>query len=107
MMSKSGLSWDDSRCMVTVDSQDVWDDYCKIDPTTRTTRYKTWSFFLAWRGIFGKDRANGEVTRDANKKVDPPPSLVDNDPTDCYVPMAEWCPNFGYFRNDSGVVLDK
>ncbi|KAL0381238.1 UNVERIFIED_CONTAM: hypothetical protein Sangu_0188100 [Sesamum angustifolium] len=82
MMSKSGFGWDDNRCMVTVDSQDVWDDYCKIDPTTRTMRYKTWSFFLAWRGIFGKDRANGEVTRMRTKRNDSGVALNNQVPFD-------------------------
>ncbi|KAL0404592.1 UNVERIFIED_CONTAM: hypothetical protein Sradi_2100000 [Sesamum radiatum] len=45
MMGKSGFGWDDSRCMITVDSQDVWDEYCKVDTTARTMRFKSWPFF--------------------------------------------------------------
>ncbi|KAK4413677.1 hypothetical protein Salat_2780500 [Sesamum alatum] len=29
MMAKSGFGWDDSRCMITVDTQDIWDEFCK------------------------------------------------------------------------------
>ncbi|KAL0311987.1 UNVERIFIED_CONTAM: hypothetical protein Sradi_5598000 [Sesamum radiatum] len=62
MMGKSGLGWDDSRNMVTVDSQDVWEEHCKVDPTARTMRYKSWPYFPAWREIFGRDRADGVRT---------------------------------------------
>ncbi|KAL0342944.1 UNVERIFIED_CONTAM: hypothetical protein Sangu_1181800 [Sesamum angustifolium] len=30
MLGKSDFGWDDSRSMITVDSQDVWDEYCKM-----------------------------------------------------------------------------
>ncbi|KAL0416419.1 UNVERIFIED_CONTAM: hypothetical protein Slati_3473800 [Sesamum latifolium] len=59
MMGKSGFGWDDARCMITVDNQDIWNEYCKINSSARTMRYKSWPFFTAWREIFGKDRAVG------------------------------------------------
>ncbi|KAL0396475.1 UNVERIFIED_CONTAM: hypothetical protein Scaly_0095900 [Sesamum calycinum] len=65
MMGKSGFGCDDSRSMITVDSQDVWDEYCKIDSSVRTMRYKSWPFFPAWLEIFSKDRAIGEVIVEA------------------------------------------
>ncbi|KAL0413409.1 UNVERIFIED_CONTAM: hypothetical protein Sradi_1542600 [Sesamum radiatum] len=73
MMGKSGFGWDDSRYMFTVDSQKVWDEFCKVDHTARTMRYKLWPFFPAWREIFGRDRAE------------------------------EWCPEFGYAGNDKAI----
>ncbi|KAL0404389.1 UNVERIFIED_CONTAM: hypothetical protein Sradi_2079700 [Sesamum radiatum] len=106
MMSKSGIGWDDSRCMVTVDSEDVWDEYCKIDPIARTMRYKTWPFYPAWREIFSKDRVTGWVTVDANKKVSAPNTITENDNHDCYAPSAEWYPDVGYVGNDKGVIRD-
>ncbi|KAL0395388.1 UNVERIFIED_CONTAM: hypothetical protein Slati_4505000 [Sesamum latifolium] len=51
MMGKSGFRWDNSWCMIMVDSQDVWDEYCKVDTTARTMRFKSWPFFPAWREI--------------------------------------------------------
>ncbi|KAL0366857.1 UNVERIFIED_CONTAM: hypothetical protein Sradi_3575800 [Sesamum radiatum] len=30
MMGKSDFGWDESLCMVTVESQDTWDEFCKI-----------------------------------------------------------------------------
>ncbi|KAL0396293.1 UNVERIFIED_CONTAM: hypothetical protein Scaly_0077700 [Sesamum calycinum] len=67
MMSKSGLGWDDSRCMVTVEDNKAWEEYVKIDPTAKGMRYKSWPFFPAWSEIFGKDRAQGGRT------LQPPP----------------------------------
>ncbi|KAK4426636.1 hypothetical protein Salat_1432300 [Sesamum alatum] len=29
IMAKNGFGWDDSRCMITVDSQDIWNEFCK------------------------------------------------------------------------------
>ncbi|KAL0448549.1 UNVERIFIED_CONTAM: hypothetical protein Slati_1411300 [Sesamum latifolium] len=75
MMGKSDFGWDDSRSMITVDPQEVWDEYCKVDHTARTMHYKSWLFFPAWRGIFGRDKAEGndkaisdeiQVTQDPN-----------------------------------------
>ncbi|KAL0402001.1 UNVERIFIED_CONTAM: hypothetical protein Slati_4230000 [Sesamum latifolium] len=32
MMTKSGLGWDDSRCMVIVNDDNVWEEYVKVIP---------------------------------------------------------------------------
>ncbi|KAL0387519.1 UNVERIFIED_CONTAM: hypothetical protein Sradi_2633700 [Sesamum radiatum] len=42
ILRKSGLGWDDSRCMVTVEDNTAWDEYVKIDPTAKGMRYKSW-----------------------------------------------------------------
>ncbi|KAL0400324.1 UNVERIFIED_CONTAM: hypothetical protein Sradi_2375700 [Sesamum radiatum] len=96
MMSKSGFGWDDSRCMITVDSQDVWEEYCKIDSSARTMCYKNWPFFPAWREIFGKDRAVGEVMVEGHPNVNAADTDVETETQDYYVPTAEWCPGVGY-----------
>ncbi|KAL0367557.1 UNVERIFIED_CONTAM: hypothetical protein Sradi_3645800 [Sesamum radiatum] len=75
MMSKSGFGWDKSRHMVTVENNDVWDEYLKVDPSVRTMRFKSWPFFNAWREIFGKDGAQGEVAEDINDTVRAVPPL--------------------------------
>ncbi|KAL0313338.1 UNVERIFIED_CONTAM: hypothetical protein Sradi_5733100 [Sesamum radiatum] len=94
MMSKSGFGWDESRHMVTVENNDVWDEYLKVDPSVRTMRFKSWPFFNAWREIFGKDGAQGEVAEDINDTVrastplSPPVSPtvpVNNRDDECYV----------------------
>ncbi|KAL0285447.1 UNVERIFIED_CONTAM: hypothetical protein Sradi_7173900 [Sesamum radiatum] len=87
MMSKSGFGWDESRHMVTVENNDVWDEYLKVDPSVRTMRFKSWPFFNAWREIFGKDGAQ-----------------VNNRDDECYVPTAEWYPENGFIGEDVRTV---
>ncbi|KAL0401316.1 UNVERIFIED_CONTAM: hypothetical protein Slati_4161500 [Sesamum latifolium] len=106
MMGKSGFGWDDSRCMITVDSQEVWDEYCKIDSSARTMRYKSWPFFSAWREIFGKDRAVGEVTVEVHPTVNDTDTEAETETQEYYVPTAEWCPGVGYIGNDNGTPGD-
>ncbi|KAL0296106.1 UNVERIFIED_CONTAM: hypothetical protein Sradi_6662700 [Sesamum radiatum] len=100
MMGKSGFGWDDSRSMVTVSDDTIWEEYCKLDPTVRTMHYKSWPFFPVWREIFGKDRASGEQAEDINEIVNKTDTPENNDHHDFYVPMAEWCPESGFTGND-------
>ncbi|KAK4434860.1 hypothetical protein Salat_0648900 [Sesamum alatum] len=85
---------------------------CKVDPSARTMRYKSWPFFPAWREIFGKDRAVGDeicvgqYTNDVPPVVDLADDEVDNETPECYVPTVEWCPNTGYAGNDSGTFAE-
>ncbi|KAL0373478.1 UNVERIFIED_CONTAM: hypothetical protein Sradi_3263500 [Sesamum radiatum] len=104
MMGKSGFGWDDDRCMITVDSQDAWDDYCKVDATARTMRYKSWPFFPAWREIFGRDRAEGARIFETVHEFNHPSksNMGQPDSQDCYVPTAE-CPDMGYVGNDASL----
>ncbi|KAL0285456.1 UNVERIFIED_CONTAM: hypothetical protein Sangu_2777700 [Sesamum angustifolium] len=73
MMAKSGLGWDDSRNIVTVDNDNAWDKFLKIDQSAKGMRYKSRPFFPAWREIFGKDHTTGdccwEPTRAATEKT--------------------------------------
>ncbi|KAL0411287.1 UNVERIFIED_CONTAM: hypothetical protein Slati_3718400 [Sesamum latifolium] len=106
MMTKSGLGWDDSRCMVTVDDDNAWEDYVKTDPTAKGMRYKSWPFFPAWSEIFGKDQAQGGRTLQP-----PPPPTKDpgieqpQDTQDCYVPTAEWNPDTGFVGQEEDPPL--
>ncbi|KAK4435016.1 hypothetical protein Salat_0664600 [Sesamum alatum] len=37
MMAKSGFGWDDSWCMITVDTQDIWEEFCKANVDVNVT----------------------------------------------------------------------
>ncbi|KAL0418905.1 UNVERIFIED_CONTAM: hypothetical protein Sradi_1304000 [Sesamum radiatum] len=102
MIGKSGLGWDDTRCMVIVKSQDVWMNIA----SARSMRYKSWSYFPTWREIFGKDQENGEVTHDVNETENLSDNVTEIELVDCYVPTAEWCPDLGYVGNDNAFVGD-
>ncbi|KAL0408372.1 UNVERIFIED_CONTAM: hypothetical protein Sradi_1771600 [Sesamum radiatum] len=69
-------------------------------------RYKSWPFFLAWREIFGKDRAVEEVTIKGHPSVNAADTEVDIETHEYYVPTAEWCPGVGYVGNDTGAAGD-
>ncbi|KAL2230665.1 UNVERIFIED_CONTAM: hypothetical protein Sindi_1660900 [Sesamum indicum] len=69
MLTRSGFGWDDSRNMVMVEDDSVWDDYVKMDPFAKGMRHKTWPFFPSWREIFGRDRAIGEQSADPFKEA--------------------------------------
>ncbi|KAL0438831.1 UNVERIFIED_CONTAM: hypothetical protein Slati_2366100 [Sesamum latifolium] len=84
MMTKSGLGWDDGRCMVTVEDDNAWDEYVKMDPSTMGMRYKSWPFFTAWREIFGKVRANGDCGTDAFKDANDIREEELTNKEDCY-----------------------
>ncbi|KAL2251818.1 UNVERIFIED_CONTAM: hypothetical protein Sindi_2304100 [Sesamum indicum] len=65
----SGFGWDESRNIVTVEEDAVWDDYVKLDPFAKGMRQRAWPFFSAWREIFGRDRATGERSTDPFKEA--------------------------------------
>ncbi|KAL0401490.1 UNVERIFIED_CONTAM: hypothetical protein Slati_4178900 [Sesamum latifolium] len=67
MMGKSDFGWDDTKCMITVDNQDVWDEYCK-------------------------DRAVGEVIVEAHPTVNEGDSEKDTETHGYYVPTANGVP---------------
>ncbi|KAL0366961.1 UNVERIFIED_CONTAM: hypothetical protein Sradi_3586200 [Sesamum radiatum] len=102
MMAKSGFGWDDSRCMITVDSQEVWDEFCKH---CKNNAVQVWPFFSAWREIFGRDRAEGERIFETTPEIvqNQKSNFVQTDTQECYVPTAEWCPDFGYAGNDKAI----
>ncbi|KAK4394166.1 hypothetical protein Sango_1887400 [Sesamum angolense] len=60
IMTKSGLGWDESHHMETVEDNKAWDEFVKIDPFGKRMRYNSWPLFPAWCEIFRKDRATRE-----------------------------------------------
>ncbi|KAG8371718.1 hypothetical protein BUALT_Bualt13G0117300 [Buddleja alternifolia] len=60
MQSRSGFGWNDATNMITVDSEEAWNNYVKTDSNAKNMRYKTWLLYKDWVEIFGKDRATGE-----------------------------------------------
>ncbi|KAL0361905.1 UNVERIFIED_CONTAM: hypothetical protein Sradi_3875000 [Sesamum radiatum] len=63
MLAKSGFGWNESMQMIAV-SDEVFDNYDKIDPFAKTLRFKSFPYYPAWSEIFGKDRATGEHAED-------------------------------------------
>ncbi|KAG8388662.1 hypothetical protein BUALT_Bualt02G0148600 [Buddleja alternifolia] len=60
MQSRSGFGWNAETNMITIESEDAWNNFVKTDSNARTMRYKTWPLYKDWVEIFGKDRATGE-----------------------------------------------
>ncbi|KAG8390219.1 hypothetical protein BUALT_Bualt01G0061100 [Buddleja alternifolia] len=78
LQSRSGFGWNDATNMITVESEDAWNNFVKVDNffefklnnsqfpyahfdfNARNMRYKTWPLYKDWVEIFGKDRATGE-----------------------------------------------
>lgn len=70
MCNTSGFGWNDSKKMVEVDSDSVWEDYCKRDSNANGLRYKTFPYYEDWCIIFGNDRATGEMGESAADMVE-------------------------------------
>ncbi|KAL0434883.1 UNVERIFIED_CONTAM: hypothetical protein Sradi_0196200 [Sesamum radiatum] len=63
MLTQSGFGWNKSMQMIVV-SDEVFDNYAKIDPLTKTLRFKSFPYYPSWSKIFGKDRATVEHAED-------------------------------------------
>ncbi|KAL0462080.1 UNVERIFIED_CONTAM: hypothetical protein Slati_0095600 [Sesamum latifolium] len=61
--AKSGFRWNEAMQMIAVSDQ-VFDNYAKIDPFAKTLRFKLFPYYPSWSEIFGKDRATGEHAED-------------------------------------------
>ncbi|KAL0420416.1 UNVERIFIED_CONTAM: hypothetical protein Slati_3064500 [Sesamum latifolium] len=96
MMSKSGLGWDDCRNMVTVEDDNAWDEFIKIDPSTKGMRYKSWPFFPAWREIFDKDRATSERGWDPTKAGNERTGRDGIEFEQSNAPTGDWNPETGF-----------
>ncbi|KAH7841762.1 hypothetical protein Vadar_034012 [Vaccinium darrowii] len=70
MCNTSGFGWNGSKKMVEVDSNSVWEDYCKRDSNADGLRYKTFPYYEDWCIIFGNDRATGEMAESAADMVE-------------------------------------
>ncbi|KAL0433156.1 UNVERIFIED_CONTAM: hypothetical protein Slati_2649900 [Sesamum latifolium] len=63
MLAKSGFGWNEAMQMIAV-SDEVFDNYAKIDPFAKTLRFKSFPYYPSWSEIFGKDRATREYAED-------------------------------------------
>ncbi|KAL0367074.1 UNVERIFIED_CONTAM: hypothetical protein Sradi_3597500 [Sesamum radiatum] len=68
----------------------------KLDPYAKSMHYKSWPFFPAWREIFGKDRAAGDVANDTNGVASEIHQERNNRTDDYYIPTTEWNPGTGF-----------
>ncbi|KAL0413047.1 UNVERIFIED_CONTAM: hypothetical protein Sradi_1506400 [Sesamum radiatum] len=59
MLAKSGFGWNEAMQMIA-SSNEVFDNYAKIDPFAKTLRFKSFPYYPSWSEIFEKDRATGE-----------------------------------------------
>ncbi|KAH7832931.1 hypothetical protein Vadar_001403 [Vaccinium darrowii] len=70
MCNTSGFGWNDSKRMVEVDSDSVWENYCKKGSNANGLRYKSFPYYEDWCIIFGNDRATGEMAESAADMVE-------------------------------------
>ncbi|KAI3469109.1 hypothetical protein Pfo_025772 [Paulownia fortunei] len=54
----------------SMDSDEVWEKYVKMDVNARTIKFKSYPFYNSWCEIFGKDRAIGENAEDYNDDIE-------------------------------------
>ncbi|XP_020417961.1 uncharacterized protein LOC18781005 [Prunus persica] len=60
ILSQSGFSWDATKKMITIDEENVWNEYVKSQEDARTFRYKVIANWDDIVDLCGKDRATGE-----------------------------------------------
>ncbi|KAG8363805.1 hypothetical protein BUALT_Bualt19G0060500 [Buddleja alternifolia] len=102
-MSRSGFGWNDATNMITVESEDAWNNFVKTDSNARNMRYKTWPLYKDWVEIFGKDSATGEGAEailksmnanygGSNKSLDKRKRKVVDENDDRFIdPMTSFC----------------
>ncbi|KAL6506053.1 hypothetical protein OROHE_022772 [Orobanche hederae] len=70
MRNTSGFGWNDEAKMVDVESDTVWEDYCKRESNAKGLRFKAFPYYNDWCMIFGNDRATGEMAESAADAAD-------------------------------------
>ncbi|XP_016650476.1 PREDICTED: uncharacterized protein LOC103335769 [Prunus mume] len=60
ILSQSGFNWDATKKMISVDEDNVWDEYVKSHEDARTFRFKVIANWDDIVDLCGKDRATGE-----------------------------------------------
>ncbi|KAH7854018.1 hypothetical protein Vadar_009159 [Vaccinium darrowii] len=65
MRNTSGFEWNDSAKMIKVESDTVWEDYCKRDNNAKGIRFKSFPYYDDWSLISGNDRATGDMAESA------------------------------------------
>ncbi|KAL2226335.1 UNVERIFIED_CONTAM: hypothetical protein Sindi_1992200 [Sesamum indicum] len=82
--------------MVTVEDDNAWDDYVKMDSNAKGMCYKIRPFFSSWREIFGKDHAIGDHGADPYKDANDIRNEEMADTQDCYILNTECNPDIGF-----------
>ncbi|KAH7862312.1 hypothetical protein Vadar_002855 [Vaccinium darrowii] len=70
MRNTSGFGWNDSAKMIEVESDTVWEDYCKRDNNAKGLRFKSFPYYDDWSLIFDNDRATGDMAKSAADVVE-------------------------------------
>ncbi|CAL5406043.1 unnamed protein product [Camellia sinensis] len=70
MTKLSGFRWNDTEKMVLVDSDDVWENFVRRQPSASSMRNKSFPYYEDWLVLFGKDRATGELAEDPADAVE-------------------------------------
>ncbi|KAL8508404.1 hypothetical protein ACS0TY_018858 [Phlomoides rotata] len=65
LLTKSGIGWNSSTCMLDIIDESMWDAQKRADPHIKSLRFKSWPYYGQWLDIFGKDRATGDQAMDA------------------------------------------
>lgn len=67
MLSQSGFGWDCDRNMISVDSDDVWNNYVKANKEAASYRFKVIKYWDMISVIYSRDRATGVAARTAGE----------------------------------------
>ncbi|CAL5444433.1 unnamed protein product [Camellia sinensis] len=88
MLRLSGFGWDDSKKMILVDSDQVWQNYVKREPDAKGMRNVPFIYYEDWVILFGKDRAIRVLAEGPADMVD---ALEKEDQTteECYTPIVD------------------
>ncbi|KAM7475755.1 hypothetical protein LguiB_022998 [Lonicera macranthoides] len=70
MRNTSGFGWNDEAKMIEVESDTVWEDYCKGESNAKGLRFKAFPYYDDWCMIFGNDRATGDMAESAADAAD-------------------------------------
>ncbi|CAM0876685.1 unnamed protein product [Alopecurus aequalis] len=67
MLGQSGFGWDCDSNMISVDSEDVWNNYVKANKDAASYRYKVIKYWDMISVIYSRDRATGVGARTAGE----------------------------------------
>ncbi|KAL7210786.1 hypothetical protein ACSBR2_013790 [Camellia fascicularis] len=70
MTKLSGFGWNNTEKMVLVDSDDVWENFVRRQPSASSMRNKSFPYYEDWLVLFGKERATGELAEDPADAVE-------------------------------------
>ncbi|XP_057807932.1 uncharacterized protein LOC131022462 [Salvia miltiorrhiza] len=64
MLKNSGVGFNVAGTHMIDCTDEQWEGIVQKDNNARFMRYKSWPYLDAWKEIFGKDRANGDMAED-------------------------------------------